>query len=169
MPQDWGSKTKLRENKMAFLAINLDETVEQKAAPKGSYELQITSAQNTETGENSKHPGAPMIKVTLGFTDLEVNAPVVTHYITLPYEGDENGSFKLLMLKRFMAVFAIPYNQEGIDTESLAFDMIGRTATLEVDLTEPNENGDVFNRIRVPRLRDEVVGGRGKPPRGRGK
>lgn len=152
---------------MAFLAINLDETVEQKAAPKGSYELQITGAQNTTTGENSKHPGAPMIKATLGFTDLDVNAPVVTHYITLPYEGDDNATFKLLMLKRFLSAFGIPYSKEGIDTEALAFDMIGKTGTIEVDLTEPNENGDVFNRLKIPRLRDEPVGGRGKAPKSR--
>jgi hypothetical protein len=152
---------------MAFIAVNLDETQEQKAAPKGAYELQITAAQNTETGENSKHPGAPMLKVMLGFTDLEVNAPAITHYITLPYEGDENASFKLLMLKRFLSAFSIPYNSEGIDTEALAFEMIGHTGTVEVELTEPNDNGDVYNRIKVPRLRDEMKSGTGKPPRRR--
>ena len=149
---------------MTFIPVNLDETQEQRAAPKGIYELQIVGAQETKTGENSKHPGAPMIKVTLGFTDLEVNAPNITHFITLPYEGDENASFKLLMLKRFMAAFGIPYSQHGIDTEALVEDMLGLTAVLEVDLTEPNENGDVFNRIRIPRLREESSAGQGRPP-----
>lgn len=147
-----------------YIAMNIDDAQEQKPAPKGSYELQVTSAQVTETGPNSKHPGAPMIKVTLGFTDLEVNAPVITHFITLPYEGDENGSFKLLMLKRFLVAFAIPYGSEGIDVEAIAFEAVGKIATLEVGLTEPNENGDVFNRVTIPRIRDEMVGGRGKVP-----
>lgn len=147
-----------------YIAMNIDDAQEQKAAPKGSYELQITGAQVTETGPNSKHPGAPMIKVTLGFTDLEVNAPAITHFLTLPYEGDENGAFKLLMLKRFLVAFGIPYGSEGIDVEAIAFEAVGKTATIEVTLTEPNENGDVFNRITVPRLRDEVASGRGKAP-----
>lgn len=150
---------------MTFIAVNLDETVEQKAAPKGSYELTITGAIETASGENSKHPGAPMIKATLGFTDPEVNSPTITHFITLPYEGDDKASFKLLMLKRFLGAFDIPYDKGGIDVEAICFEMIGKTATLEVDLTEPNENGDMFNRIKVPRLRDEpITGGKGKPP-----
>lgn len=147
-----------------YIAMNIDDAQEQKAAPKGSYELQITGAQVTETGPNSKHPGAPMIKVTLGFTDLEVNAPAITHFLTLPYEGDENGAFKLLMLKRFLVAFGIPYGSEGIDVEAIAFEAVGKTATIEVTLTGPNENGDVFNRITVPRLSDEVASGRGKAP-----
>lgn len=142
---------------MPFINANMDEVQEQKAAPNGNYELQITGAQNTVTGEKSKNPGAPMIKVTLGFTDPEVNAPVITHYITLPFEGDDNAAFKLLLLKRFMSAFGLAWSSEGIDTEALAFDMVGRTAILEVGQTEPNDSGDIFNNIKVPRLRDEVV------------
>jgi hypothetical protein len=142
---------------MPFINANLEDVQEQKAAPNGSYELQITGAVQAETGEKSKHPGAPMIKVSLGFTDPEVNAPVITHYITLPYEGDDNAAFKLLMLKRFMSAFGLSWSADGIDTEALAFDMIGRTAVLEVGQTEPNENGDIFNNVKIPRLRDEGI------------
>jgi hypothetical protein len=141
---------------MPFIPANLDDAVEQKPAPKGKYELQITGATMTETGENSKHPGAPMIKVTLGFTDLSVNAPVITHFITLPFEGDENANFKLLMLKRFLVAFKIPYSSEGIDTDTLVQEMPGQTAELDVGLSEPNENGDIFNRVQIPRIRDEA-------------
>ncbi len=140
---------------MPFIPANLDSVVEQKPAPKGKYELQITGAQMTETGENSKHPGAPMLKFTLGFTDLEINAPVITHFVTLPYEGDENAAFKFLMLKRFLVAFGIPYSSEGIDTDSLVTEALGHTATLDVSLTEPNDNGDVFNRVQIPRIRGE--------------
>ena len=153
---------------MAFLSVNLDDTQEQQPAPKGSYELQITGAQLTETGENSKHPGAPMYKVTLGFTNLELNAPNITHYVTLPYEGDENAAFKLLMLKRFLSAFSIPYSSDGIDLEDLAFAMIGKAGQAEVDLTEPNGNGDIYNSLKVPRMRDEPKGGQGKAPKRRG-
>ena len=150
---------------MAFIPVNLDETVEQKPVPKGNYELQITGAKLQETGENSKHPGAPMIRVNLAFEDLELNAPGITHFITLPYEGDDNANFKLLMLKRFLVAFKIPYSNEGIDPEALVVDMVGNTTKLDVQLTEPNDNGDIYNRIQIPRLRDEPVaaaGGRRK-------
>ena len=140
---------------MTFIPMNLDDAVEQKPAPKGKYELQITGAQVTETGENSKHPGAPMLKVTLGFTDQDINAPVITHYITIPYEGDENANFKLLMLKRFLIAFQIPYSNEGFDLDDLAQSMIGQIASLDVNLSEPNEDGAIYNRLVVPRIRDE--------------
>lgn len=140
---------------MPFIPVNLDETVESKPAPKGKYELMISGCTLAETGENSKHPGAPMFKTTIGFTDLSVSAPVITHYITLPYEGDENANFKLLMLKRFLVAFQIPYSTDGIDPEQLAMEMSGHTATLDVTLSEPNDDGAIFNRIILPRLRDE--------------
>jgi hypothetical protein len=42
--------------------------------------------------------------------------------------------------------------------------MIGQTALVDVALGEPNENGDMFNQIRVPKIRGEVAGGHGKAP-----
>lgn len=142
---------------MTFISLNLDEVQEQKPAPKGTYELMITAAQATESGERSKNPGSPLLKVTIGFVDQEVNAPVITHYLSLPFEGDENANFKALMLKRFLNAFKVGYSSEGIDVDNLAMELIGQTANLEVNLTEPNENGDVYNKIVVPRLRDEAV------------
>lgn len=147
---------------MPFIPMNLDEAVEQKPVPKGKYELQITAAKLTETGENSKHPGAPMLKVTLGFTDTSIMAPNITHYITFPYEGDDNANFKKLMLKRFLVAFKIPYSSEGVDIENLATEMVGATATLDVGLGTPNENGDIFNNVQIPRIRDEGVKSRGR-------
>ncbi len=151
---------------MTFIPANLDDTVEQKPVAKGTYDLQITGAKLQETGENSKHPGAPMIRVNLAFEDLELNAPGITHFITLPYEGDDNASFKLLMLKRFLVAFKIPYSNEGIDTEALVVEMAGHSAKLDVSLTEPNDNGDIYNRIQIPRLRDEPVAAGGRRKRG---
>lgn len=153
---------------MAFISANLDDVQEQKPAANGMYELQITGAQNTQSGEKSKHPGSPLLKVTLGFTDPEINAPVITHYLSLPFEGDENASFKLLMLKRFMATFGVAWSSEGIDTEALAMDLIGSRAVLEVGSTEPNENGDYFNTIKVPRLKEETNRVKGGASRRRG-
>lgn len=164
----WGTKlTKLRETKMTYIAANFDDVKEQAPVSIGRYELQITGCELTQTGENSKHPGAPMYKATLGFTDLELNAPNITHYITLPYEGDENGAFKLLMLKRFLHHFNVPEEsyRNGFDAENLAMELVGQSAVTEVGLTEPRGDSDmVFNNIRIPRIPSENVAGRGKPP-----
>lgn len=148
---------------MTFIPANLDDTIEQKPVPKGKYDLMITNATVTTTGENSKHPGAPMIKAVLGFADTSIMAPVITHFITFPFEGDENANFKLLMLKRLLVAFGIPYSNEGIDIEALAMEMVGHTATLDVGLSSPNDNGDIYNNVQIPRIRDEAaVGGVGK-------
>lgn len=147
---------------MGILNINLNEVEEAKPAPAGKYELQITGCTIAETSEKSKHPGTPMYKVNLQFTDLELNAPGFIHYIVLPTEEDE-GNFAALNLRRFLEAFNIPFNSQGIDIESLAMEMSGHTANIDVQLTEPNENGDVYNRIRLPKLSSRR--GTGRPPR----
>lgn len=146
---------------MSYLPENLDDVEESKPVALGTYELQIVSCEEKETGPNSKNPGKPMFRVQLAFTDLDLNAPAIGHFITLPYEGDENGAFKLLMLKRFLTLFNVPYSS---DTGTLAMNMIGQTALVDVGLGEPNENGDMYNQIRIPKVRGEVAGGHGKAP-----
>lgn len=143
---------------MSFLPINLEDVQEAKPVSPGEYELQITAAQLTETGENSKHPGSPMLKFSLAFTDLELNAPNITHYVTIPSEGDENFNFKALMLKRFLVAFGISFGSSGLDLEQVCMEANGHTATLEVTLSEPDDNGNVYNRIRLPRLPEESQG-----------
>lgn len=151
---------------MPFIPLNLDEVTEAKPVIKGDYELQITGAKVTETGENSKHPGSPMIKITLGFTDPEIDAPTIQHYMTFPVEGDENAKLKNRMIKRFLAAFQVPYSPEGLDLDNLANEMLGHTATVGVGQQPPNENGDIFNNLNLPRLRDEEIA---KPSGGRGR
>jgi hypothetical protein len=142
---------------MTFVPVNFDDAQEAKPAQPGVYEMQITAAEETVTGEKSKNPGSPQLKVTLGFAD-QPNTPNITQYLSLPYAGDENGAFKTLLLKRFLVHFKIPFDSQGLDTERVCMEAIGCSARTEVTLTEPDENGNVYNRLKVPRLRDE--GGR---------
>lgn len=151
---------------MQFIPVNLDEVSEPKAAPKGEYELQITGAQETETGPNSKHPGTPMIKFTLAFTDLSLEAPAFSHYMVFPYEGQVDYlNLTLLGIKRFLSHFQIPFSSDGLNTEDLVFEANGKVALCNVDLGEPNENGDVYNKLGyLPKLRSEAISGKGAPP-----
>ena len=151
---------------MPFISMNLEEVSEQTAQPKGVYELQITAAAEQESGPNSKHPGTSMIRFTLGFTDPELNAATFSHYMVFPYEGQtEYLNLTMLGIKRFLAHFQIPFSNEGLDTESIAFEAIGKVASCNVDLTEPNDNGDIYNKLGyLPKLRSETQQGRGNPP-----
>lgn len=148
---------------MTFIPVNLDTAEEQKPAPEGNYALQITQCVEAKTGPNSKNPGSPQFKVTLGF-EGRPEIPNITHFISLPAENDEPDSmnFKMLLLRRFLALFNIPYDPAGIDTERMAMDMVGATANVDVTLSEPNDAGDVFNRIKVPKIRGESNGGAGR-------
>lgn len=138
---------------MNFLPEDLNDVTEPKAAPTGTYRLQITGAELGESGERSKHPGSPLIRVTIGFPD-EPDYLTFRHYISLPFDGDENAGFKLLMLKRFLTMFGITYTP---DVEELVMSMPGSEAQGDVQLGEPNEDGAVYNSLRVPRMREEPV------------
>ena len=37
----------------------------------------------------------------------------------------------------------------------LAMEMVGATANAEVNLSDPDDNGNVYNRLVVPRIREE--------------
>jgi len=147
---------------MSLININLNNVEEPKPAPAGKYELQVTGCAISETSERSKRPGNPMYKVSLQFTDLSLNAPGFVHYIVLPTESDEN-EYAALNLRRFLEAFSIPVPSEGLDIEQLAMEMCGHTANVEVQLTEPNDSGDIYNKIRLPKLASRQ--GTGRPPR----
>lgn len=144
---------------MTFVPVNFDEAQEAKPASAGSYQLQITAAEETVTGPNSKHPGSPQLKVTLGFED-QANTPNITQFLSLPNEHDDGNqaNFKALLLKRFLTHFKVPFAANGIDTDAICMEMIGASARTEVTLTEPDDSGNVYNRVKIPRLRTE--GGR---------
>lgn len=150
---------------MTFIPVNLDDVQEAKPAAGGTYSLRIVKCDVVKTGPNAKIPGADQFKVSIGFED-EPNTPNITHYVSLPHEQDDDGgAFKALLLKRFLTLFNIPYGADGIDTEQLAMEMVGAAANCEVTQTEPDDNGNVYNRIKVPRLPNESSQGRGRPPR----
>ncbi len=141
---------------MTFIPVDFDSAVEAKPAVHGYYNLQITACQEVKTGPNSKKPGSPQFKVNIGFQDAE-NVPNMTQFISLPNEDDEPDSarFKLLLLKRFLTLFKVGYDKTGIDTEQLAFAMIGSSAKAEVTVSEPDDSGNIYNRLVIPRLKDE--------------
>jgi hypothetical protein len=132
---------------MAKIIVNLaDPSVsEPKPVPDSMYDLEIVSAEST-----SSQGGSPQVEVHIGILGHE-DAPNVRHYISLPKEGDDAGKrgTKLLFAKRFCSLFKIPYDETGFDTD----DFTGSKARAE--LTTEERNGNTYNKLILPRLKDE--------------
>jgi hypothetical protein len=132
---------------MAKIVVNLADpsVAEPKPVPVGMYDLEITSAEATNSQK-----GAPQVEVHIGIIGHE-DAPIVRHYISLPKEGEEPGKTKtkLLFGKRFCALFKIPYDETGFDTD----DFQGSKARCE--LTTEERDGNTYNKLNLPRLKDE--------------
>lgn len=144
---------------MTFIPVNFDDAVEPTSAPSGRYNLQITECKVVKTGPNSKIPDMPQLRVSIGFQD-HPEYQNFSQFISLPHEYDtaDSSRFKALLIKRFCALFNIPLDNTGIDLDRLPMEMVGATANAEVGLGEPNDNGDVFNNLKVPKLRNEQPG-----------
>lgn len=140
---------------MTFIPVNFDEAVEASAVPAGRYDLQIVAAEVKQTGPNSANPGRDMLVFSVGFEDNSLNAPNIRHFVSLPHPDDEGtkGQTKALMLKRFLVAFDVPFESNGIDTDSICFEAIGHTASnVEVVQDIGQDGTSVYNRINLPRL-----------------
>ena len=133
---------------MSYLNINLNDVAEPKPLEKGKYEVQITDARmnvNTANGKES-------IRLTLGFPD-HPDAPTFNQFVALPTEDDDKAAFKMLMLKRFLTAFNIPFSADGIDTDMVCQQALGQTAVVEIGLTKPtDERPEVYNTMILPKL-----------------
>lgn len=149
---------------MPHIPVNLNDAVESKPVKPARYNLTITQVDETVT----KEKGTPQLLVNIA-VDGHDDAPTIRHYMSLPTNGDEpkSASFKILLIRRFCSLFSLPYDDSGFDTDAWP----GATANMaEVTLSEPDANGNIYNRLNVPRLREEATtnaGGRStpKPPK----
>ncbi len=136
---------------MSILNVNLNDVSEPKPLEKGRYQVMITACQAT----TSERSGKDSLRVTIGFPD-HPDAPTFNHYVSLPTEDDEKLAFKLLMLKRFLVAFRIPFGANGIDTDEICQIAVGQTAMCDIGLTEPtDERPQVYNTLILPRLATE--------------
>jgi hypothetical protein len=147
------------------IPINLNDYHEPTTAPAGQkYNLVIAAAEETRT----KTSGKPQFRVSIGFKD-HPDYQNLTHFVGIPADGDEPDAmrFKALLLKRFLGLFKVPVTGSEIDTEAIALALPGAETNAEVSLSEPTDDGTVYNRLVVPRLKEEAgaaVGGRKAPP-----
>lgn len=128
------------------IPLNLNDVQESRPVPQGKYNLVIASAE-----EAKAKSGADMIKVSLGIEGHD-DAPNVSHFISLPDGSDATkDNFKGLMLKRFLVAFNIPFSDDGFDVDGFA----GSTASCDLTMSEPDDSGNVYNRLQLPKLASE--------------
>lgn len=134
---------------MGFINLNLGDVKESKNVPAGKYRLVISSFEETESREKK----TPQLKIVIAVEGHDDAMPV-NHYVPLASAKDDQKTamFKNLLLARFLSLFKVPFSAEGFNPE----DMIGCSADAELQLTEPNDNGDVYNRLVVPKLATEA-------------
>lgn len=138
---------------MPFISYDFEDVKEMGPAPAGKYDLQIVECVERKAGPNAGHPGDPQLLVTAAFTGHD-DYNTVQHYISLPGGADPTkDKGKALFLMRFLEAFSIQYSKNGIDTEELCMTAPGHSANLEVSLSTPDDQGRVYNRLVLPRLK----------------
>lgn len=134
---------------MSFIPVNVTGAVEPKAVNNGRYNLSISSAEEG-TGKESKKPLIVAYIAIEGHPD----APNIRHSMSLPHPDDEPKTriFKDLLIRRFLEMFSIPYDERGFDTD----EMVGATCpNAEVRLTEVDEKGNQYNELVLRKMKTE--------------
>lgn len=126
-----------------FINVNLTDVKERRPVPLGKYHLTVAKA---EPGEKDGKSSIQVLHEIEGHHD----AMPVSHRLSLPSPGDEKdkAEAKKLFMARYLHTFNIPYDGSGFSLESL----YGASADVVLTLTEPDENGNTYNRIQLERL-----------------
>lgn len=132
-----------------FVGMKVGDVQEPKPVASGRYPLIITEAKVNPPKSADKGPN---IEVSIGI-EGHIDAPNVRHFMALQKADDEpkKAAFKQLMVKRFLVQFGVPYTDDGFNVEDFA----GHRADGQLDLSEPDEKGNIYNRLQVDRLPSE--------------
>lgn len=135
---------------MPFINVALNDAKEPEAVPEGPYDLRIVSHNN----EPSKKSGNPMTTCFIKIEDAaHPNAALVRHWLVPPTNDTpaDQRQMRTLDIKRFLTAFDVPMEGEGFNSD----DLDGATAS-QIMLTqeEDDETGNVYNRLRLPRLKE---------------
>ncbi len=148
---------------MPFIPVNLNDAREPKPVPIGKYDLTILNCEEAKSKNNKDQ-----YVVTIAI-DGHDDAPPLKHYISLPMETDEAASmqYKVLLLKRFTTLFKVQVAVGGLDTAVLAAELVNARANAKLADGKDKADARTFNRLQVPRLKDEAAPSKSapKPPK----
>jgi len=129
-----------------FVQIALDDAKEPEVAPEGAYDLVIDQA----TWYTGKTSGKKSIRCIILFDGHPEYQPIF-HYVSIPNENDDSEMVgkKLLMVKRFLTLFGVPFDGSGFNVD----DLPGQRALCNVQQENDGVN-PASNKIAVPRMVD---------------
>lgn len=144
---------------MPIIPVDVGAAVESKPVPNGWYDLQIA-----ESEDGNSAAGKPMMTLDITIVGHDT-APQVRHFVSWPAAGEDpkKTNYKSLMIKRLLHMLKQPFPKE-LDTEKLAMSLVGVSFKGELRLSEPDDNGRVYNRLQVPFLPDEGSAGKQSVP-----
>lgn len=133
---------------MPFIELDqeeLDKVKEPELVEEGEYNLIIGKV---EEGPSKKNPERTVLSCIIENQDVPDAAPIF-EYISMPAPGDkpETRKMMLLNLRRFCAVFNVPI-EGGVNSE----DFLGATGRCYVVQKERDDNGEMANNLKLPKL-----------------
>lgn len=140
---------------MPFISAALGDAQEASSVPEGNYHLRIVKVENTKTAGKNGKAVRDMTKVLIRIEDPEYpNASPINHYMTYPVSGDEadTRNMMLLNIRRFLAVFDVPWDANGFNTDDLQGaegDCLIGQRTVEPEDGRPPYT---VNELQLPRL-----------------
>jgi len=164
---------------MAFVELEAGDAQEAESVPEDTYELEIISFVPTvskkakEAGWDIEARGPNMYVADFAVNSEEFpHARTVRSYFSLPMPDDEKKAkdFKTLNLVRLFQAFGINYKLEGGNIGFDDEDPVGSRGTCLLTLGEPNDNGDRYNELVLPRAKEDAADsstGSAKPRRRR--
>ena len=129
---------------MSFIEVAIAEAREPTVQPEGAYDLVIEKADLYKKDGSDK----TSVRCIIGFDEVP-EAANIFHYQSLPGPSDdaEKVNNKLLMLKRFLTAFSIPFEGNGFAVE----DCVGARGrffvTQEPDLNNIPRNVLTFKKV----------------------
>lgn len=130
---------------MSFIKLAIDDIKEGEVVPEGEYDLRIVSAK-----DGASKAGNEMTTVMIKIEDAGTPNPnLVGHWLVYPADDADASQkyMRLLDIKRFLQCFGIAIDG-GFDSD----DLVGQTGRAFLK-QEQGENGQVYNRIVLPRLK----------------
>lgn len=136
---------------MPFINVDLNNAQEPDIVPEGSYNLRIVKA---EDGESKQGNEMTTVYIKVESDDFP-NSQIIKHWLTYPNSGtpEDQRAMRLIDIKRFLTCFGIKFEGEGFNSE----DLVGATGECLVTQEEADD-GNTYNRLRLPRLKKAGVG-----------
>ena len=114
--------------------------------PEGMYELEIIKVKENRVSKAGNRMTTVML-VAVGVDAVPLRYFVLHATDDLPADQHRR---RCLEIKRFLAHFEVPYHDRGFYTE----DLLGATTRCLV-IQEEDSDGTIWNRVRVPRLKQQ--------------